>query len=100
MKQKLFYLIKIASTILITFALGLEFWNIYLHITNNALPTQLNPILWLGSIALIAHVVEGIIAALNANSRDKNPIAYGIYTFFVGFVALQELFDLSSKTSS
>lgn len=93
MKQQIFNLIKITSTILITSALGLEFWNLYLHLQNNSLPTNLNSVFWLGSFALIAHMIEGVIAALNANSHNKNPFTYGIYTFFVGFVGLKELFD-------
>ena len=93
MKQQIFLLIKISSTILITGALGLELWNIYLHLQNNSLPTNLNSVFWIGNIALIAHSIEGLIAAFNANSRQKNPVTYGVYTFFVGFVGLQELFD-------
>ena len=93
MKQQIFLLIKITSTILITSALGLELWNVYLNLQHASLPTNLNADFWLGSIALIAHGIEGLIAALNANSRNKNPLTYGIYTFFVGFVGLQELFE-------
>jgi hypothetical protein len=93
MKETVFALVKIASTILITTALLLESWNIYLSVTDNSLPTQLNPFLWLGTLALSAHLIEALIAALNANSRQKNPLIYGIYTFFVGFVGLSELFD-------
>ena len=93
MKQQIFLLIKITSTILITGALGLELWNVYLNLQHASLPTNLNAVFWLGSIALIAHGIEGLIAALNANFRNKNPLTYGIYTFFVGFVGLQELFE-------
>ena len=100
MKHKLFLLIKVTSTILITGALGLESWNIYLHLTNGSLSTQLHPVLWLGNLALVVHGIEGIIAAFNANTRHENPLNYGIYTFFVGFVGLQELFAKSSEISS
>ena len=93
MKQKTSILIKTTSTILITGALGLVLWNIYLHLQNTSLPTQLNSVFWIGIIALIAHAIEGLIAAFSANSRQKNPFTYGIYTFFVGFVGLQELFE-------
>ncbi len=98
MHPKTSQLIKITSITLITAALGLEIWNIYLHLTQNMLADRLSPILWLGSIALIAHGVEGIIAALNASSRNKNPFTYGIYTFFVGFVGLKELFEQPAKS--
>jgi hypothetical protein len=91
MKQKLFSLIKITSTVLITCALGLEIWQIYLQLTNASLPSQLYPISWLANIALIAHFIEGAIASWKASSSHLNFITYGIYTFFVGFIGLLEL---------
>ncbi len=91
MKQKLFSLIKITSTILIACALGLETWQIYLCLTDASLPDRLAPILWLFSIILVAHMIEGFIAAWKANTYHKNYVIYGIYTFFVGFVGLWEL---------
>lgn len=100
MKQKLFLLIKIASTILITSALGLKIWQIYQLSNSNTLPLRLNPFLWLGSIALIAHGIEGAIAAVQANNCHKNSLNYGIYTFFVGFVGLLELQEISSNMKS
>lgn len=39
------------------------------------------------------HFIEGIIAAYKAPLKNKIPINYGIYTFFVGTVGLLELFD-------
>jgi len=39
------------------------------------------------------HLVEAIIAAAYAPSRQKKPIVYATYTFFVGTVGLLELFD-------
>ena len=97
MNSKLTLLIKITSTILITSALSLEIWNVFLHFDNRALPTKLNPALWLATVALIGHGIEGCIAAFNANSHAKNPWTYGVYTFFVGFVGLRELSDRTSK---
>ena len=97
MKQKLFSLIKITSTILITCALGLEIWQIYLLLTDGSLPSNFYPVLWLASIALIAHLIEGLIATFKANACHKNFITYGIYTFFVGFVGLLELQEISSN---
>lgn len=91
MKQKLFSLIKITSTVLISCALSLEIWQMYLLFTEAALPSQLEPVWRLGTIILIGHVIEGFIAAFKANSIHKNFITYGIYTFFVGFVGLWEL---------
>lgn len=83
--------IEVVSTFAITGALGLEIWNIYSRLQGESLPANLNPLIWLASIALIAHGVEGVIAALKAHSQDKNPLLYGLYTFFVGYVGLQKL---------
>lgn len=91
MNPKITKTIKITSTLLISGALGLEFWNMYLYLHHSSLPAGLKSLFWLGNAALIAHGVEGIVAALKASSQDKNPLIYGIYTFFVGFPGLQEL---------
>lgn len=91
MNSKISQVIKITSTIFISGAIGLECWNIYLNLHNAYLPANLNRILWIGNVALVAHGVEGLIAAFKAGSQNKNPIAYGIYTFFVGFPGLKEL---------
>jgi hypothetical protein len=92
-KKKLFKIIKVISTVLITSAIGLELWNIYALITNRTIPSGLNPIFWLERFAVASHFVEGMIAAYKAPSRNKMPFKYGIYTFFVGTVGLLELFD-------
>lgn len=92
-KLKTFGLIKIVSTVLITGAIGLEAWNRYATLTNFAVPNQLYPVFWIGRFALAAHAIEGIIAILYAGSKEKMPIRYGIYTFFVGTVGLIELFE-------
>lgn len=91
MKSTISQLIKIIATTFILVALGLESWNIYLHSHNSSLPDNFSSALWIGHIALIAHGIEGLIAASKAGRKGKNPLVYGIYTFFVGFPALQEL---------
>ena len=84
-------LIKVISSLVITVALSLVGWNLSLNLHGEPFPANLSPLLWLGSLALFAHGVEGLIAAFQARSQAKNPLAYGVYTFFVGFVGLQEL---------
>ena len=50
-------------------------------LTDASLPSRLYPYgLWLASTALIAHLIEGAIAAWKASSCHKNFITYGIYT--------------------
>ncbi|MEM8677556.1 MAG: DUF4499 domain-containing protein [Cyanobacteria bacterium P01_G01_bin.67] len=93
MQSKLNQLIKIISTIVITGSLGLECWNFYLYFQGESLPDNLNSLFWVGSIILIVHLIEALIAAIKASSYQKNPLSYGLYTFFVGFVSLQELLN-------
>ena len=91
MKQQVAKTIKVVSTIAIAGALGLVGWDLWLHSQGKSLATNLSPLFSLATVALIAHAVEGVIAAFKVRTSDKNPILYGIYTFFVGFVGLQEL---------
>ena len=82
-KKRFFTLIKIISIVFITSAIGLELWNIYALLTNNKIPVSLNPVFWIERFAIAIHLVEGVIAAYKAPSRNKTPIKYGTYTFFV-----------------
>ncbi|MEM9274608.1 MAG: hypothetical protein AAGA80_16845 [Cyanobacteria bacterium P01_F01_bin.143] len=97
MIQKLSYPIKILSTMLITGAIALDIWYLSLLIRGYTLPDGLDKFLWIGSFALVAHVIEGAIAASRAKTHNKNPLNYGIYTFFVGFVGLWELQKIESQ---
>ena len=83
--------IKVVSSLAMSSALGLEGWNLYLHLQDKSLPANLTGIFWLASVALVAHAIEGLIAAFKVRSSSLNPWLYGVYTFFVGFVGLQEL---------
>lgn len=99
MKQQIFTGIKYLSTILITGAIGLELWRLYLIFHNDPIPSFMYPMLWLGRFALVAHLIEGIIAAIYAPRKQKYPLSYGTYTFFVGTIALSELFALEDRNS-
>ncbi|MFN6471865.1 MAG: hypothetical protein RMY36_019625 [Nostoc sp. SerVER01] len=90
--QKIAGFIKIVSIVLITSAIGLELSNIFGVLNTNQIPHNLTPIFAIARVALIAHLFEGIIAAIYAGSKSKLPFQYGIYTFFVGTVGLVELF--------
>jgi hypothetical protein len=91
--QYLSNLIKVISTVLITSAIGWELGNIYALLHNLKLPSSLNPIFLIERFALTTHFIEAAIAAFYAPAKNKLPIKYGIYTFFVGTVGLLELFD-------
>lgn len=80
-------LIKVVSTVLITSALGLELWNLYAPIQGLAI------LFYIERFALISHGIEAAIAAVSAPSRGQSPLKYSLYTFFVGTVALIELFQ-------
>jgi hypothetical protein len=102
----LIQIIKIVSTVVITAAIGLETWfyipNLFkesgilflnINISTVLESRFLSLMLWVGSFAITVHFIEAVIAAFYASSRNKNPIKYGIYTFFVGTVGLLELFE-------
>lgn len=90
--NKNFNRIKLFSTLLITSALGLELTNLYAERVHHVSIQGLDVIFALERFALVAHSIEGIIAAVYAPSRTYSPLKYGIYTFFVGTVGLIELF--------
>ena len=98
MKQKFINSIKIISSILITGALGLDIWCLYSLFCDRTFPNILYPVVWIANIALVIHLIAGIIAAIIANTFQKNFFIYGIYTFFVGFIGLWELHQISSDT--
>jgi hypothetical protein len=98
MKQQIFTGIKYLSTVLIMGAIGLELWRLYFAFHHLPIPSFLSPLLWLGRFALVAHFIEGVIATVYASRKQKAPIRYGIYTFFVGTIALSELFALEDST--
>lgn len=88
--------IKIASSLVITGSLGLLGCNLFLHLQGTSLPPNLTSLFRLGSFILVAHGVEGAIAAFKAPAYNQKPIPWVFYTFFVGFVGLQELVNQES----
>lgn len=96
MKSIILNLIKIASIVVTSSAVLLDCWKFYLHQHQGFLPPPLEYLFWAGNVVIIAHAIEGIVAALIV--ENKNPLFYGIYTFFVGTIGLQELFNNNVKT--
>jgi hypothetical protein len=92
MKKQIFTAVKIVSTCAISGAIGLEIWHIIALLTDRSLPNLLSVIMPISRFALIAHAIEGAIAAVYAPSKQKAILRSGIYTFFVGTVGLLELF--------
>lgn len=85
--------LKIVSSLLITGAVVLDSLTIYLRVNSQKIPDLLIYLIIMGSLALIIHFVEGIIAVFVAQRKGLNPIKYGIYTFLVGSIGLWELLE-------
>ena len=98
-KKKLFSAIKVVSPVFMSAAIGLELWNLETKLTSNQFPSSLVPILWLGHIAIVSHLIEAVVAAIYAPAKKHKPIQYGTYTFFVGTVGLLELFQSDTTTN-
>ncbi len=81
-KEKLFILVKILSTVLIASAICLELWNFSTLITSTSIPSSLNIVFWIERFAIASHFLEAVIATIYANSRNKMPLQYGIIYFF------------------
>jgi undecaprenyl pyrophosphate phosphatase UppP len=98
-QKKLVSLLKVISPVVMVSAIALELWNLEARLTTNQFPSSLMSVLWLGHLAISVHLIEAVVAALNAPAKKHKPIQYGIYTFFVGTVGLWELFESDTKTS-
>lgn len=97
--KKFYPIIKVISPILICSALGLEIWTLDTLQTGSPLPDLPTGLFWFERFALTAHFLEGIVASVFATSREKSPLSYGLYTFFVGTVGLLELFEQPDPTN-
>lgn len=96
MKQQIVTGIKYLSIVLTTGAIGLELWHLYAAFSDRQLPALLHPILWMGRFVWVTHFIEGGVAAIYAPRKQKSPLLYGMYTFFVGTIGLSELFALDA----
>ena len=81
--------IKGLSIVLISGVLGLELWNLW---SQSPLPQSLQFFLKVGHVVIPIHALEGVIAALKAPNQGESAFRYSLYTFFVGFPGLWELF--------
>lgn len=91
--------IKILSCLLIAGALGL------VAVKASGLIPQKSPLdkaFWLGSVALVFHGLEAMVAAVLAHRLNENVIKAALYTFWTGAAGLAELFqqlDANSQTT-
>ncbi len=98
MKQAIILSVKITSIVVTTTSVLL--WSAYLadqagiaQIMTGHFSAGFMSLLWVGRFIVIAHVLEGMGAALIASSQQKPPLRQGVYTFFVGTLGLIELLE-------
>ncbi|NEQ53817.1 MAG: hypothetical protein F6K11_27420 [Leptolyngbya sp. SIO3F4] len=80
--------IKVLSCGLIAGALGLVVGKLSGIIAAHA---WLERVFWIGTVALLFHVLEGVTAAILAYRLKENPVKAGLYTFWTGFVGIVEI---------
>ena len=80
--------IKVISCILIAGALGLVVSKLRGIIADH---TLLERVFWIGTAALLFHVLEGVIAGFLAHRLKENPVKAGVYTFWTGIAGIIEI---------
>ncbi len=86
-------LIKIVSPILIIGALYIDGTIISQMLEGRDISKMFIALGGVGSVVIVAHALEGIVAGAMAHKQGLNPLRYGIYTFLVGTVAFIDLMD-------
>jgi hypothetical protein len=72
-------------------AIILDLYVIFLLFNNRELPDLLKLLSIFGTVAIVVHLIEGIIAGFLAKNQGKNILNSAIYTFFIGTIAFWEL---------
>lgn len=93
MIKPLIPVIKVVSIVLISAAIALELWMIS---TGTDLRLRSSFWFWLITLerfALVAHAIEGTVAAVIAPSRQRSSLWAWLYVFSVGTVGLQEVWQ-------
>ena len=80
--------IKVVSCIFIAGALVLVATKLSGMIAEH---TLLERVFWVGTAALLFHVLEGIAAGILAYRLKENPIKAGMYTFWTGIAGITEI---------
>lgn len=82
--------IKVMSCLFIAGALGLVIGKIGGVIAENS---WLEHAFWIGSAALLFHILEGVVAGILAYDLKENPVKAGIYTFWTGIAGVIEILE-------
>ena len=85
--------IKILSPIVIIGAMLVDGAIAYQWIQGYAIPKIYSVIGIIGSVALVAHALEGLVAGLIARRKKVNALKYGVYTFLVGTLAVIDIIN-------
>ncbi len=80
--------LKVLSCILIAGALALVVGKLSGIIAEH---TFLERVFWVGTVALLIHALEGIVAGILAYRLKENPVKAGVYTFWTGTVGITEI---------
>lgn len=81
-------MIKVVSCLLIAGALLLVATKLSGIIAEH---TFLERVFWIGTAALLFHVLEGIAAGVLAYRLKENPVKAGMYTFWTGIAGIVEI---------
>lgn len=90
-------IIKTLSVFMMIAALILQLVNINTILNHQQIPSVMVVIIKVAKLALVIHLLEGILAFFYALAHRKNALILGIYTFFTGTITLLELFELHSE---
>ena len=93
LKPQGFAIIKGVSILVVLSALSLEGWNLTTGLAHQHLSSAFNGVFVIERFVVGAHLLEATIALMFAASKGKSPLPFALYTFFVGTVALLELFS-------
>lgn len=85
-------MIQVASCIAIASALVLVSAKLIGRISAGSV---VDTLFWIASVALVAHVIEGIIAAVLASKLGESPLKAGFFVFWTGIGGLSPLIHRS-----
>ena len=74
-------------------AIALSLYKLYVLSHEGVLSPSLNVLATIACVALVAHVIEGMVAVVIAYRRGHNALQAGGYAFFTGFVGLTEILN-------
>lgn len=96
-KQLAIKIIKLLSPLVIVTALILDGNFIYSRVYHLEINKLLTALTIIGTVAVVIHLIEAIMAFFLAKNQQDNPLFYSIYTFLIGTIGLYELIEKQNK---